>query len=34
VQATANVIPVRFAVFTVGSIVLMVLFVRTALAMV
>ncbi len=29
IQATANVIPVRFAVFTVGSFVLMVLLVRT-----
>jgi hypothetical protein len=32
VQATVNVIPVRFAIFTAGSIVLMVLLVRTALA--
>jgi hypothetical protein len=31
VQATKNVIPVRFAVFTLGSLVLMVLLVRTAL---
>jgi hypothetical protein len=30
VQATKNVIPVRFAVFTLGSVVLMVLLVRTA----
>ena len=31
VQATRNPIPVRFAVFTLGSLVLMVLLVRTAL---
>ncbi len=31
VQATANVIPVRFTVFAFGSLVLMVLLVRTAL---
>jgi hypothetical protein len=31
VQATRNVIPVRFAVFTLGSILLMILLVRTAL---
>ena len=31
VQATRNVIPVRFAVFSLGSILLMVLLVRTAL---
>ena len=31
VQATRNVIPVRFALFTLGSIVLFVLLVRTAL---
>jgi hypothetical protein len=31
VQATRNVIPVRFAVFAVGSLVLMALLVRTAL---
>ncbi len=31
VQATVNIIPVRFAVFTVGSLLLMVLLVRTAL---
>jgi hypothetical protein len=31
VQATKNVIPVRFAVFTIGSFVLMALLVRTAL---
>ena len=30
VQATRNVIPVRFAVFAIGSIVLMALLVRTA----
>jgi hypothetical protein len=30
VQATKNVIPVRFAVFTLGSLVLMALLVRTA----
>jgi hypothetical protein len=34
VQATKNVIPLRFAVFTLGSIVLMVLLVRTALRVV
>ena len=33
VQATANVIPVRFAVFAIGSFVLMALLVRTALAL-
>jgi hypothetical protein len=32
VQATKNVIPVRFAVFAVGSLLLMALLVRTALA--
>ena len=32
VQATRNVIPVRFAVFSLGSLVLLVLLVRTALA--
>src|SRR5262245_24936127 len=31
VQATANIIPVRFAVFTVGSFVLIALLVRTVL---
>ena len=31
VQATRNVIPVRFALFAIGSLVLMVLLVRTAL---
>jgi hypothetical protein len=31
VQATVNVIPVRFAIFAFGSILLMVLLVRTAL---
>ena len=31
VQATRNVIPVRFAVFTLGSILLMILLVRTVL---
>jgi hypothetical protein len=31
VQATRNVIPVRFAVFSIGSLVLMALLVRTAL---
>jgi hypothetical protein len=31
VQATKNVIPVRFAVFSLGSILLMILLVRTAL---
>src|SRR5262245_17619078 len=31
VQATGNVIPVRFTVFAVGSLVLLVLLVRTAL---
>ena len=31
VQATSNVIPVRFAVFALGSLVLMALLVRTAL---
>ena len=31
VQATRNVIPVRFAVFTLGSVLLMILLVRTAL---
>ena len=31
VQATRNVIPLRFAIFTLGSIVLMVLWVRTLL---
>ena len=31
VQATKNVIPVRFALFTLGSILLMILLVRTAL---
>jgi hypothetical protein len=31
-QATVNVIPVRFAIFAVGSFVLMALLVRTALA--
>ncbi len=30
IQATKNVIPVRFAVFTLGSLVLMALLVRTA----
>jgi len=30
IQATKNVIPVRFAVFSLGSLVLMALFVRTA----
>jgi hypothetical protein len=30
VQATRNVIPLRFAVFTLGSLVLMALLVRTA----
>jgi hypothetical protein len=34
VQATKNVIPVRFAVFSLGTLVLMVLFVRTALRIV
>jgi hypothetical protein len=33
VQATTNVIPVRFAVFSLGSLVLMALFVRTASAL-
>jgi hypothetical protein len=33
VQATRNVIPVRFAVFTLGSVLLMILLVRTALAL-
>jgi hypothetical protein len=33
VQATANVIPVRFAVFTLGSFVLLALLVRTAMAL-
>ncbi len=33
VQATANVIPVRFAMFAIGSFVLMALLVRTALAL-
>ena len=33
VQATRNVIPVRFVVFAVGSFVLMALLVRTALAL-
>jgi hypothetical protein len=32
VQATRNVIPVRFAVFALGSFVLMALFVRVVLA--
>jgi hypothetical protein len=32
VQATRNVIPVRFAVFALGSLVLLALLVRTALA--
>lgn len=32
VQATKNPIPIRFGIFTVGSFVLMVLLVRTALA--
>jgi hypothetical protein len=32
VQATRNVIPVRFAVFAIGSLVLMALLVHTALA--
>jgi len=31
VQATRNVIPIRFAVFTIGSLLLLVLLVRTAL---
>jgi hypothetical protein len=31
VQATKNVIPVRFAVFTLGSVLLMILLVRTVL---
>ena len=31
VQATRNVIPVRFAVFALGSVLLMILLVRTAL---
>jgi len=31
VQATKNVIPIRFAVFTLGSIVLLILLVRTAM---
>ncbi len=31
VQATKNVIPIRFTVFSLGSIILMVLLVRTAL---
>jgi hypothetical protein len=31
VQATKNVIPVRFAVFTLGSLLLMILLVRTVL---
>jgi hypothetical protein len=31
VQATRNVIPIRFALFTLGSLVLLVLLVRTAL---
>ena len=34
VQATRNVIPVRFAVFSLGSLVLLVLLVRTALRLV
>lgn len=34
VQATKNVIPVRFAVFTLGSLLLMALWVRTVLAVV
>jgi hypothetical protein len=33
IQATANIIPVRFAVFTLGSLVLLALLVRTALAL-
>jgi len=33
VQATRNVIPVRFAVFALGSLVLLALLVRTALAL-
>ncbi len=33
VQATKNVIPVRFAVFTLGSLILMALWVRTLLAL-
>jgi hypothetical protein len=33
VQATKNVIPVRFAVFAVGSVLLMALLVRTVLAL-
>jgi len=33
VQATANVIPLRFAVFTLGSLVLMALLARTALGL-
>jgi hypothetical protein len=33
VQATVNVIPVRFAIFSAGSIVLMILLVRTALTL-
>jgi hypothetical protein len=32
VQATRNVIPIRFTVFSLGSLVLLVLLVRTALA--
>jgi hypothetical protein len=32
VQATRNVIPIRFAVFSLGSLVLLALLVRTALA--
>jgi len=31
IQATVNIIPIRFAVFAVGSIILMILLVRTAL---
>ena len=31
VQATRNVIPVRFAIFSLGSVLLMILLVRTAL---
>jgi len=33
VQATRNVIPVRFAVFTLGSLVLLALLLRTALSL-
>jgi hypothetical protein len=33
IQATANIIPVRFAVFTLGSLVLLALLMRTALAL-